>query len=76
MVYLSLIREYDDKNVCIYEDRCILGTESKAEQYQKDDLLDRLKSEDTSWSAKEPNIVRYPQGYYVRYDIEEHDILN
>lgn len=74
MVYLSLIREYDDKNVCIYEDRVIFGSKSKAEDYQKQDLLDRIQSEDTSWSAEEPNLVKYPQGYYVRYDLEEHDI--
>ena len=76
MVYLSLIREYDDKHVCIYEDRCIFGSKEKAEQYQKADLLDRISDEDTSWSAEEPNIVKYPQSYYVRYDIEEHDIKN
>lgn len=76
MVYLSLIREYDDKHVCIYENRCIFGSKENAEQYQKEDLLDRISSPDTSWNAKEPNIIRYPSNYYVRYDLEEHDIKN
>lgn len=76
MVYLSLIRKYNGNNVCIYENRLIFGTKEKAESYQKEDLLSRISSPNTSWSAKEPNIVRYSRGYYVRYDLEEHDIKN
>lgn len=76
MVYLSLIREYDDKHVCIYEDRCVFGSREKAENYQKEDFVERIKQPDTSWSSEDPHVVKYPQGYYVRYDVEEHDVKN
>lgn len=74
IVYLSLIREYDDKHVCIYENREVFGNKSKAEDYQKEDFVERIKSPGTSWSSEDPHIVRYPQGHYVRYDLEEYQV--
>ena len=74
IVYLSLIRQYNDKHVCVYENREIFGNKEKAEEYQKEDFVERIKSSGTSWSSEDPHIVRYESGEYVRYDLEEYQV--